>query len=94
MRQLKLQTKLFLAYVGLAIVILLTFSIFFYKYVSNQLIKQEIDNLTQQNTYFLEQTDAIINDMDTVSININYSSLVKDKLDSSFGQPCQFVCYH
>lgn len=84
MRQLKLQTKLFLAYVGLAIVILLTFSIFFYKYVSNQLIKQEIDNLTQQNTYFLEQTDTIINDMDTVSININYSSLVKDKLDSSF----------
>lgn len=84
MRQLKLQTKLFLAYVGLAIIILLTFSIFFYKYVSNQLIKQEIDNLTQQNTYFMEQTDAIINDMDTVSININYSSLVKDKLDSSF----------
>ncbi len=84
MRQLKLQTKLFLAYVGLAILILLTFSIFFYKYVSNQLIKQEINNLTQQNSYFMEQTDTIINDMDTVSININYSSLVKDKLDSSF----------
>ncbi len=84
MRQLKLQTKLFLAYVGLAILILLTFSIFFYKYVSNRLIKQEIDNLTQQNTYFMEQTDTVINDMDTVSININYSSLVKDKLDSSF----------
>ncbi|QHQ62359.1 sensor histidine kinase [Anaerocolumna sedimenticola] len=84
MRQLKLQTKLFLAYVGLAILILLTFSIFFYKYVSNQLIRQEINNLTQQNSYFMEQTDTIINDMDTVSININYSSLVKDKLDSSF----------
>lgn len=84
MHLLKLQTKLFLAYVGLAILILFSFSVFFYKYVSKQLIQQEIDNLTQQNNYFMDQTDAIILDMDTVSININYSSLVKDKLDSSF----------
>ncbi len=84
MHSLKLQTKLFLAYVGLAILILFNFSVFFYKYVSTQLIKQEIDNLTQQNNYFMNQTDTIIRDMDTVSININYSSLVKEKLDSSF----------
>ncbi|MGB8453823.1 MAG: histidine kinase [Anaerocolumna sp.] len=32
----------------------------------------------------MEEIDAVINDMDTVSININYLSLVKDKLDSSF----------
>jgi two-component system, sensor histidine kinase YesM len=84
MRQLKLQTKLFLAYVGLAVLILLTFSVFFYKYVSDQLITQEIDSMTSQNTYFMEQIDAVINDMDTVSININYLSLVSDKLESSF----------
>jgi two-component system, sensor histidine kinase YesM len=84
MHQLKLQTKLFLVYVGLAILILLTFSIFFYKYVSAQLIEQKINSMNSQNSYFQEQVDAIINDMDTVSVNINYSSLVKDKLDSSF----------
>ena len=84
MRQLKLQTKLFLAYFGLAVLILFTFSIFFYKYVSKHLIKQEINAITSQNDYFKEQVDTVINDLDTVSININYSSLVKDKLDSSF----------
>ncbi|MFA9377397.1 MAG: sensor histidine kinase [Lachnotalea sp.] len=84
MRQLKLQTKLFIAYVGLSVLILLAFSIFFYKYVSQQLIKQELHSIAVQNTYFQTQVEEIINDMDTVSININYSNLVKAKLDTSF----------
>lgn len=84
MKQLKLQTKLFFAYVGLAVLILLVFSIFFYSFVSKQLINQEINSITALNASFEEQIDAVISDMDTVSININYSSLVKNKLDSSF----------
>ncbi len=84
MKQLKLQTKLFLAYVGLSIIILLTFSMFFYKYVSKLLINQELQSISIQNTYFQNQVEEVLNDMDTVSININYSNLVKSKLDTSF----------
>ncbi|SCP99311.1 sensor histidine kinase [Anaerobium acetethylicum] len=84
MQQLKLQTKLFLAYVGLAVLILSAFSVFFYKFVSKQLISQEIDSITTLNASFEDQVDSVVRDMDTVSININYSSLVKDKLGSSF----------
>lgn len=84
MKQLKLQTKLFIAYVGLSIIILLTFSMFFYKYVSKLLIDQELQSISIQNTYFQNEVEQVLNDMDTVSININYSNLVKAKLDSSF----------
>ncbi len=84
MKQLKLQTKLFIAYVGLAVLILLVFSTFFYTFVSKQLIEQEVNSISTINSSFEEQVDSVISDMDTVSININYSSLVKSKLDSDF----------
>lgn len=84
MKQLKLQTKLFFAYVGLAVLILLAFSTFFYVFVSKQLIEQEVNSITAINSSFEEQIDTVLNDMDAVSININYSSLVKNKLDSTF----------
>ncbi len=84
MRNHKLQTKLFFAYFGLVVLILVSFSTFFYKYVSIQLISRELDSLTTLNTSIEEQVDAVINDMDAVSINIDYSSIIKDKLDSSF----------
>lgn len=84
MRHHTLQTKLFFYYVGLVILILMAFSIFFYKYVSKQLESRGIDSLTTLNTSFENQIDSVISDMDNVSININYSTLVKDKLDSSF----------
>lgn len=84
MRYHTLQTKLFFAYFGLAVLILLSFSIFFYKYVSRQLITRGLDSLTTLNNSMEDQIDSVIEDMDTVSINIDYSSLVKDKLNSSF----------
>ncbi len=84
MRYHTLQTKLFFYYVGLVVLILLAFSIFFYKYVSKQLITRGVDSLTTLNSSFQNQIDSVIHDMDNVTININYSSLVKDKLDSSF----------
>lgn len=84
MRYHKLQTKFFFAYFVLVVLILFTFSIFFYKYVSAQLITRGLDSLSTLNTSFQDQIDSVIGDMDAVSININYSSLVKEKLDSSF----------
>lgn len=84
MRYHKLQTKLFFAYFVLVVLILLVFSVFFYRYVSKQLISRGLDNLATLNNSFENQIDSVISDMDAVSININYSSLVKDKLDSSF----------
>lgn len=84
MRYHKLQTKLFFAYFVLVVLILLAFSTFFYKYVSKQLITRGIDSLATLNNSFESQIDTVIEDMDNVSININYSNLVKDKLNSSF----------
>lgn len=84
MRNHTLQTKLFFAYFGLIVLILLSFSIFFYKYVSKQLISRELNSLSTLNTSMADQIDSVIKDMDAVSINIDYSSLVKEKLNSSF----------
>lgn len=84
MRHHTLQTKLFFYYVGLVVLLLLAFSIFFYRYVSKQLVARGVDSLTTLNASFQNQIDSVIHDMDNVSININYSNLVKDKLDSSF----------
>jgi two-component system, sensor histidine kinase YesM len=84
MRYHKLQTKFFFAYFVLVVLILLFFSIFFYKNVSDQLITRGLDSLSTLNTSFEDQIDSVVRDMDAVSININYSSLVKEKLDSSF----------
>ena len=84
MRNHTLQTKLFFAYFGLVVLILLSFSIFFYKYVSKQLITRELNSLSTLNTSRADQIDSVIKDMDAVSINIDYSSVVKEKLNSSF----------
>lgn len=83
MSHLKLQTKFFLAYLLLALLILSVFGLFFYVYVSEQLILRETNSLTALNSAFKTQVDSIIEDLDNVSININYSNLVKDKISSS-----------
>ena len=78
--QIKLQTKFFLAYLGLALLVVIAFSIFFYRYTSNILIERETKAATDMNLSFLQQTEQILQDMDSVSINIGYSNLVKDRL--------------
>lgn len=83
-RPLQLQTKLFLAYFLSSETILIAFAIFFYWYVSPMLINNEMDQLEALNTSFMEQVESNLQDLDTVSTNINYSSLMKDKLDSAF----------
>lgn len=66
--QIKLQTKFFLAYLGLALLVVIAFSIFFYRYTSNILIERETKAATDMNLSFLQQTEQILQDMDSVSI--------------------------
>ena len=79
-----LQHRLFWAYVSMPAIFLVVFAIFFYYYVSGILISNERDALSTLNNTFAERIDAAINDLDTTSANINYSNLMKDKLDNSF----------
>ncbi|MDO4275438.1 MAG: histidine kinase [Eubacteriales bacterium] len=84
MKQTKLQTKLFLAYLCLACLILFSFAVFFYVFVSRQLVDSQIQAMNTLNSSFQNQVDSSLRDLDTVSVNINYSNMSKNILDKSF----------
>ncbi|MDC7289517.1 histidine kinase [Blautia schinkii] len=84
MKQTKLQTRLFLAYLSLACLVLFSFAIFFYVFVSRQLVDSQIQAMNTLNSSFQTQVDAAIQNLDTVSVNINYSNMSKSVLDQSF----------
>lgn len=79
-RQIRLQTVFFTAFAGMAVLFLLIFIIGFYRYQSNILVSQELTSLDNQASSFQAQTDAEIEKMDAVSININYSSTLRHLL--------------
>ena len=79
-RQIRLQTVFFTAFAGMAVLFLLIFVIGFYRYQSNILVSQELTSLDNQASSFQAQTDAEIEKMDAVSININYSSTLRHLL--------------
>ena len=79
-RQIRLQTVFFTAFAGMAVLFLLIFIIGFYRYQSNILVSQELTSLDNQASSFRAQTDAEIEKMDAVSININYSSTLRHLL--------------
>lgn len=83
-RPLRLQTKLFLAYLSLACLILFSFAAFFYVFVSRQLIDSQIQAMSTLNSSFQKQVDSALRDLDTVSVNINYSNMSKNVLDQAF----------
>ncbi|MDO4522957.1 MAG: histidine kinase [Eubacteriales bacterium] len=83
-RQSKLQAKLFRAYLLLACVILFSFAIFFYFFVSRRLVKNEINALETLNSGLSQQVENALRDLDTVSVNINYTNMSKNILDDSF----------
>lgn len=83
-KQKKLQTKLFLAYIMIACLVLFSFAVFFYVFVSRQLIDSKIQAMNTLNSSFRTQVDSEIEDLDNVSININYSNISKNILDQSF----------
>lgn len=76
----KLQTHIFFTYFYMAMIIVLLFSVFFYRYTSAILIERETKTCRSLNGSFLSQTDSEIRDLDNVSINISYSSLIKEQL--------------
>lgn len=80
----RLQTRFFLAYLLLVLILAAGFSIFFYQYASKILVRQETESLIDTTSSFLDNTEHVIKDIDTVSINIGYSNLVKNKLGTSF----------
>ena len=84
MKPRSLQSKLFLAYLGMAILILFSFAIFFYVFVSNQLKDSQIRAMNTLNSSFQAQVDGATRNLDTVSVNINYSNKSKSILDQSF----------
>ncbi len=79
-----LQTQLYAAYLGMTLLFLTAFSIFFYVFVSNKLTEEGLDNLYSSNASLKASVENNMNDMDTVSININYSSIVQNTLSYNF----------
>ena len=85
MKSRSLQSKLFFAYISLACLILFSFAVFFYAFVSRQLKDSQISAMNTLNSSFQTQVDSAIRNLDTVSVNINYSNQSKSILDQSFG---------
>ena len=85
MKTRSLQSKLFLAYISLACLILFSFAVFFYVFVSRQLKNSQISAMNTLNSSFQSQVDSAIRNLDAVSVNINYSNQSKSILDQSFG---------
>ncbi len=83
-KPLKLQTQLYFAYVGIILLFLSAFSIFFYEFVSDRLIQEGTDTLYNTNLSIHDSIESAVKDMDTVSININYSSIVRNTLSYDF----------
>ena len=79
-----LQSKLFIAYLGMASLILFAFASFFYLFVSSRLKESQLSAMNTLNSSFQSQVDSAILDLDTVSVNINYSNISKSILDKKF----------
>lgn len=84
MKQRSLQSKLFIAYIGLASLILFAFASFFYLFVAGRLKDSQISAMNTLNSSFKSQVDSSVMDLDTVSVNINYSNISKSILDPKF----------
>lgn len=80
----KLQTQLYVAYLGILLLFLGAFSLFFYVFVSNKLTDEGLDNLYNNTLSLKDSVESNMNDMDTVSININYSSIIQNTLSYNF----------
>lgn len=83
-RRSNLQSKIFRAYLFLSCLILFSFAVFFYTYVSRQITDSQISSMETLNTSFYTQIESALKDLDTVSTNINYSNISKNILDNSY----------
>jgi two-component system, sensor histidine kinase YesM len=83
-RKLNIQTQFFLSYLCIAVVVVGIFSFIFYRYVSNILIQRETNTFQNTAKTLLDQTDSEIQVMDSVSVNMTYSNLAKDRISEYF----------
>ncbi|MBU5482045.1 sensor histidine kinase [Blautia sp. MSJ-19] len=68
----------------MASLILFAFASFFYLFVSARLKDSQLSAMNTLNSSFKAQVDSSIMDLDTVSVNINYSNISKSILDQKF----------
>lgn len=73
-RQLRLQVVFFTVFASMVALFLIVFIICFYRFFSDIMVNQELEALDNQSTSLQAQTDAEVEKLDSVSININYSS--------------------
>lgn len=84
MKQRSLQSKLFIAYLSMACLILFSFAAFFYLVAAGQLKESQLSAMNTLNSSFKTQVDSAVQDLDNVSVNINYSNMSKSILDQKF----------
>lgn len=77
-----IQSNLFASYSIFIIIILLCIVLFFYDYVSGLLTETAFNTIEENCISTTQQIDAEIDQMDTMSLNISYSNLIKDEFDT------------
>lgn len=75
-KNITLQSQLYIAYLGMFLAALIVFAVFFYVFFSQKLINESNENLLQSLANGQESTESQIGNMNTISVNINYSSIL------------------
>jgi two-component system sensor histidine kinase YesM len=76
-----IKKKLFISYRNLIVSIMMAFSVFLFAYIFNIITQQTRDMMTSLLTAGINQTDMEVRKMDTVSLNISYSNLIKNNFE-------------
>lgn len=75
-KKLSVKSLFFISHTALAFVCILTFSLFFYSYVSDILMERQTSSLLTLTDNFQTNTDATLSTMEEVSLNYEYSQQV------------------
>lgn len=89
-KKLNIQTQFFLSHMLAAAISIIAISVFIYIYISDILIERETASLEMMTENFMAQTDAAINTLDEVSLNISYSNLISAKINEYFNTDLTF----
>ncbi|WP_069998317.1 sensor histidine kinase [Cellulosilyticum sp. I15G10I2] len=81
-----IREKLFISYTNLIVSLIIAFAIFLFWYISRILASQTSDMMHSLLRAGINQTDMEIRKMDTVSLNISYSELVKSNFENLIQQ--------
>lgn len=76
-----IQNILFASYSTLIVIVIMSFMIFFYYYTSHILTQRAVDSIQRLSNSISKQLDLEIRKIDTVSLNIVYSNLVRDHFE-------------